>query len=168
MTKKRIAKLEAEGFFLDMTEPAGQPRYLEILERAYTDPQSRFYVKDFRLADHFEAVKEFTLSGQQHTLVHVKPSDFTFSYVDFGNMNAVWPRIQFVYANAFWGIYIKSDRLKIHELVQYDVFKKCFCIRPYNIYDGGTTCSITQAMATTRASAGGTTPAGCSIQASLT
>lgn len=137
VTKRRIAKLEAEGLFLDMIEQDGQPKYLECVERLYTNPQSRFYVPGFRLADHFEAAKEFTLSGQRHTLVHVKPESFTFSYVDFGNMDAAWPKLQFTYANSFWAIYVKSDRLKIHDLIQYDVFKKCFCIRPYNIYDGG-------------------------------
>lgn len=137
VTKKRIAKLEAEGFFLDIIEQAGEPKYLESIERLYTDPQSRFHVPGFKLADYFETAKEFTLSGQPHTLARVKPAGFTFSYVDFGNAHAVWPGMQYTYMNSFWAIYVKSDKLKIHDLVQYDVFKRCFCIRPYNIYDGG-------------------------------
>ena len=67
-----------------------------------------------------------------------KPKDFTFDYVDMSNMSNVMNiSSNVIYANTFYGIYIKNDILHMHDIVQYDIFKQAFFINQCNIYDGG-------------------------------
>lgn len=134
---EKIEEMKKNGFYVDLLEN-NRRTTLELLEDLYTNPMSNAFVPDYKTSDHFELVREYSLNGDRHSFIHVNPNGFTFEQVDFDNMSSVLDiRSQSVYANKFWGIYLKNDTLKIHELVQFDMYRKFFAIRSYNMYDGG-------------------------------
>lgn len=135
----KIAELRECGFCIDYGLNENGETILDSIERRFCDPKSKFYNPDYRMEDNFEILREYVLNGENHVFVHVKPTGFSFQYIDFENMGDVFNshRNNVVYANSFYGIYIRNDFLRMHDLVQIDIYKKYFRICPYNIYDGG-------------------------------
>jgi hypothetical protein len=134
---QRIKDLNKNGFYLDMRNPINKDSFINILE-ATLKYNIKDLPSDFDISNYYQIVGQYELKNDHHDFVHVSPKDFIFEYVDFDNMRDVLNiSQQTIYANSFWGIYIKNDVLKMHDLIQYDFFKKNYIIAPYNLYDGG-------------------------------
>lgn len=139
---QKIEEIKVNGFYLDLLELPnfhmdGKNRLTE-LECKIKNLSSNNLPSDFKITDYYKVIGRYIKDNQFHTFVHVSPKDFTFNYVDMSNMsNTMNISRNTTYANTFYGIYIKNDILHMHDIIQYDIFKQAFFIRPYNIYDGG-------------------------------
>lgn len=139
---QKIEEIKINGFYLDLIESPnfhidGKDR-LNILECAIKNISSNKLPSDFKITDYYKVIGRYIKDNQFHTFVHVSPKDFTFDYVDMSNMSNVMNiSSNVIYANTFYGIYIKNDILHMHDIVQYDIFKQAFFINQCNIYDGG-------------------------------
>lgn len=139
---QKIEEIKVNGFYLDLIEPPnfqidGKDR-LNELECAIKNLSSNKLPSDFKITDYYKVIGRYIKDNQFHTFVHVSPKAFTFNYVDMSNMSNVMNiSSNVIYANTFYGIYIKNDILHMHDIVQYDIFKQVFFIKQYNIYDGG-------------------------------
>lgn len=139
MLNNRIAELEKDGFCMDLRMDKDGKTIFDYIRKSFCDPQGSRYDPTYRVEDDFDILRKYTMSNEDHMFVHVKPDNFSFRYIDFQNMRSVFNTSSetIVYSNSFWGIYIRNDHLRLHDLVQYDIFQKYFDIHPYNIYDGG-------------------------------
>jgi hypothetical protein len=139
---QRIKDLKNNGFYIDICLPhfetLEKKSYVEILED-YIKQNNKDIPDNFDISKYYSTVGIYTsYDNNYHEFIHVSPKNFTFEYVDFENAHNVLNISQScIYLNSFWGIYVKNDLLEMHDLIQYDFFKKYYRIVPYNMYDGG-------------------------------
>ena len=126
MMLQRIEDLEKNGFYIDLCCSHSHKLEISTLVEWFEKQMTRFnkdLPEDFDLSKYYTKIGSYTISDGYHEFIHVSPSSFTFEYVDLNNMRDVLNISQpIIYANPFWGIYIKNDTLKIHDIIQYDFF----------------------------------------------
>jgi hypothetical protein len=138
----KIEEIKVNGFYLDLIELPnfhidGKDR-LNKLEYDIKNICSNHLSSDFKITDYYKVIGRYIKDNYFHTFVHVLPNDFTFNYVDMSNISNIMNISRnTIYANTFYGIYIKNDILHMHDIIQYDIFKQAFFINQCNIYDGG-------------------------------
>ena len=135
--REKISQIESDGFYIDGRCHQG----IDFLEPVRNRWREIFEEKGLECPDPAKVYRvEHTYRGMDnimHQFVHIDPSQFMFSYVDFRHLSPMLRSHKTGRFNHFWGIYVESPELMVHDLIQYDVFRNIWWNVPYNIYDGG-------------------------------
>jgi len=135
--REKMSQISRDGFYIDSICRTGiyplallRDRWREVFEERgleCPDPAETYRVEcTYRDEDNV-----------MHQFLHIDPDPFMFSYVDFGHRSPMHLPQVTGYFSHFWGIYVESSELMVHDLIQYDVFRDVWWNVPWNIYDGG-------------------------------
>lgn len=136
--QEKISEMRRDGFYLDIKCKQGidvTALILDVWREVFDvcgldcpDP-----------ADMYQVERTYRgIDDVIHQFVHVNPDMFKFNYVDRNHLEPMYdPETPTPLIDSFWGIYIESPKLMVHDLIQYDVFRDIWWNIPFNIYDGG-------------------------------
>lgn len=124
-TRQRLNLMKTHGFFLDCFFAKEGMTIEEVIKS-----------RTLRNGDAYKVAFEYDgPDGLRHYFVYVEPRYFSFHLVNtydlspmYGNGSELPPVL-----HSFCGIYVKSSRLKIHDLIQFDPSLDAFLIRNYNL-----------------------------------
>lgn len=145
--QEKISEMHRDGFYLDIKCTQGIDFTALILDTWH----EVFNVCGLDCPDPADVYQvERTYRGiddVMHQFVHINPDMFKFNYVDRNHLGPMYePEAPTPIIDHFWGIYIESPKLMVHDLIQYDVFRDIWWNIPFNIYDGGRTILPTNRM----------------------